>query len=190
MPLLGFGTRMKRADLNVPSSYFHDLASWHSINRVYDPRVVREVRQVRRDAARPELLDNLVQVIEERRGHSLAGSVEDAKIDLASEARAESRSSGWAKDTGVTLSRDDLASNTAHLAENIASRIGRLLQLASLGADDIDALFLTGGSTRLAHLRSAIAAALPQAKVIEGDTFGSVGIGLAIEAGRRFGPGR
>jgi hypothetical chaperone protein len=190
MPLLGFGTRMKRTELNVPSSYFHDLASWHSINRVYDSRVLREVRQVRREAAEPELLDNLVQVIEERRGHSLAGSVEEAKIDLASEANAEIPLDWIGAGRGVALSRDDLAQNTAHLADTIASRIGRLLQLAGLRADDIDALFLTGGSTRLAHLRTAITAALPQAKVIEGDTFGSVGIGLTIEAGRRFSPGK
>ena len=91
---------------------------------------------------------------------------------------------------GVALSRDDLAQNTAHLAETIASRIGRLLKLAGLHADDMDAFFLTGGSTGLVHLRSAIAAALPRAKVIEGDTFGSVGIGLTIEASRRFGPAK
>lgn len=188
MPLLGFGTPMKRADLNVPSSYFHDLAGWHSINRVYEPRVLHEVRQVRREAARPELLDRLVRVIEDRRGHALAGSVEEAKIDLASEPRAEIPLA-WTDDgSSVTLSRDELAGVTAHLAGNIAARIGTLLKLAGLGADDIDALFLTGGSTRLAHLKTAIESALPNAKVIEGDTFGSVGIGLTIEASRRFGP--
>lgn len=188
MPLLGFGTAMKRTELNVPSSYFHDLASWHSINRLYDGRVLREVRQVRREASQPELLDNLVQVIEERRGHSLAGSVEEAKIDLASEPRAEISLAWIGEGQGVALSRDELANNTAHLAGSIAARIGTLLKLAGLRADDIDALFLTGGSTRLAHLRAAITSALPHAKVIEGDTFGSVGIGLTIEAGRRFGP--
>ena len=33
MPLLGFGSAMKRAGLDVPSSYFHDLATWSNINR-------------------------------------------------------------------------------------------------------------------------------------------------------------
>lgn len=48
-------------------------------------------------------------------------------------------------------------------------------------------MFLTGGSTLLPHVRGAITGRLPEARVIEGDTFGSVGQGLAIEAGRRYG---
>ena len=40
MPLFGYGSAMKRAGLDVPSSYFHDLATWSSINRMYEPRVL------------------------------------------------------------------------------------------------------------------------------------------------------
>src|ERR1700710_1522298 len=35
MPLFGFGSPMKRPGLDVPSRYFHDLATWSSINRLY-----------------------------------------------------------------------------------------------------------------------------------------------------------
>jgi hypothetical protein len=35
----------------------------------------------------------------------------------------------------------------------------------------------------------AILAAAPGARVVEGDTFGSVGLGLTVEAARRYGPG-
>ena len=52
----------------------------------------------------------------------------------------------------------------------------------------LDAVFLTGGSTRLAHVRAAILAMAPEARVVDGDTFGSVGTGLTIEAARRYGP--
>ena len=57
-----------------------------------------------------------------------------------------------------------------------------------MSADDIDAVFLTGGSVRLAHVRKAITKAVPAARIVEGDTFGAVGKGLAIEALRRYGP--
>ncbi len=40
MPLLGFGSAMKREGLNVPAGYYHDLATWSSINRMYDPQVL------------------------------------------------------------------------------------------------------------------------------------------------------
>ncbi len=58
MPLFGYGSPMKRAGLDVPSSYFHDLATWSSINRMYEPRVDRRhppgpARGPRAGAARP-----------------------------------------------------------------------------------------------------------------------------------------
>ena len=80
MPLFGFGSAMKRAGLEVPSRYFHDLATWSNINRMYEPRVMAELRQVRREASEPELLDRLVRVVDEQRGHTLAMEVEEAKI--------------------------------------------------------------------------------------------------------------
>lgn len=187
MPLLGFRSAMRRDNLEVPSAYFHDLASWHSINRVYEPKVLRELREVRREAVEPERLDRLVQVIEERRGHALAGAVEAAKIDLAEDSSARIPLGFMGEGLDVSLSRDDLAGNTAELAERIGARIDKVLGQAGLKAGQLDALFLTGGSTRLAHVRHAITAAMPEAKVVEGDTFGSVGIGLTIEAERRFG---
>jgi len=45
MPLFGFGSPMKRPGLDVPSRYFHDLATWSSINRMYEPGVAAEIRQ-------------------------------------------------------------------------------------------------------------------------------------------------
>jgi hypothetical chaperone protein len=83
MPLFGFRSAMKRPGLDVPSSYFHDLATWSSINRMYEPRVMADIRQVRQEASEPELLDRLIRVVDEQRGHTLAMEVEDAKIALS-----------------------------------------------------------------------------------------------------------
>jgi hypothetical chaperone protein len=74
------------------------------------------------------------------------------------------------------------------LAERIAARIKACLAQAGLSAADIDAVFLTGGSVRLAHVRKAITKAVPSARIVEGDTFGAVGKGLTLEALRRYGP--
>ena len=89
MPLFGFGSAMKRPGLDVPSSYFHDLATWSNINRMYEPRVIADIRQVRQEAREPELLDRLVRVVDEQRGHTLAMEVEDAKIALSDARRAD-----------------------------------------------------------------------------------------------------
>jgi hypothetical chaperone protein len=188
MPLFGFGSAMKRAGLDVPSSYFHDFATWSSINRMYEPRVLADIRQVRLEATEPELLDRLVRVVEEQRGHTLAMEVEDAKIALSEKRRADIPLEWVAPGLRAAISRPDLVSHTGKLAERIAARIQNCLSQARLAADDIDAVFLTGGSVRLAHVRKAITKAVPQARFVEGDTFGAVGKGLTLEALRRYGP--
>ncbi|WP_245986211.1 hypothetical protein [Azospirillum thermophilum] len=48
-------------------------------------------------------------------------------------------------------------------------------------------MFLTGGSTLLPQVRGAILTEVPQARVVEGNIFGSVGLGLTVEATRRYG---
>ena len=189
MPLFGFGSAMKRAGLDVPSSYFHDLATWSSINRMYEPRVLADIRQVRQEAAEPELLDRLMRVVHEQRGHTLAMEVEDAKIALSEQRRAAIPLEWVEPGLNAAIARPDLVSNTKQLADRIAARIKNCLVQAGLTSGAIDAVFLTGGSVKLAHVHKAITKAVPSARIVEGDIFGAVGKGLTLEALRRYGPG-
>ncbi|CAN5389287.1 Hsp70 family protein [soil metagenome] len=187
MPLLGYRTAMKRAGLDVPSGYFHDLATWANINRMYESKVMNEVRQVRFEAKQPELLDRLVRVLDEQRGHTLAMDIEGAKIGL-SDAQKTKIALDWIEPgLHAPVARKDLVSHTQTLADRITARIKICLDQAALGPDEIDAVFLTGGSVQLAHVRKAITSAVPKARAIDGDTFGAVGKGLTIEAVRRYG---
>src|ERR1700704_1283531 len=188
MPLFGFGSPMKRAALEVPSRYFHDLATWSNINRMYEPRVMTELRQVRHEAREPALLDRLVRVVGEQRGHTLAMEVEEAKILLSDTSKAGIPLQWVAPGLAAAIGRPDLVSHTRQLAERIAARVKICLAQARLSASDIDAVFLTGGSVQLAHVRKAITKAVPSARIVEGDTFGAVGKGLTLEALRRYGP--
>jgi hypothetical chaperone protein len=185
MPLLGLGSAMNRGDLDVPTGYFHDLATWSSINRLYNGKTLREIEEVRRDARRPDLLARLTTVVEAERGHALAMAVEGAKIATSEEGRGRIDLDWVEAGLHAEIDRPGLKAQTGELARRIAERIDRCLTQASLSADRIDALFLTGGSTGLPHVRAALTACLPRARVVDGDTFGSVGTGLTIEAARR-----
>jgi hypothetical chaperone protein len=190
MPLFGFGSAMKHAGLDVPSSYFHDLATWSNINRMYERPVIADIRRVRQEASEPALLDRLVRVVEEQRGHTLAMEVEDAKIALSDKRQAGIPLEWVEPELHARISRPDLVGHTTQLAKRIADRIKNCLAQARLSADDIDAVFLTGGSVKLAHVRKAITKAVPAARIVEGDIFGAVGKGLTLEALRRYGPGK
>ncbi|MDB5601750.1 MAG: molecular chaperone, Hsp70 class [Xanthobacteraceae bacterium] len=187
MPLFGYGSAMKRAGLDAPSHYFQELATWSSINRMYEPRVAVDIRYVQREASEPKLFDRLLRVLEDQRGHTLAMEVENAKIALSDQKQA-GFSLDWVEPgLSTVIDRPGLMNHTKELAVRIGARIKVCLEQAQLAADDIDAVFLTGGSVQLAHVRRAIVQNLPAAQVIEGDTFGAVGKGLTIEAARRYG---
>lgn len=187
MPLLGFRSPMKKAGVDAPTGYFHDLATWSNINRLYDPRVLREVREVRRDSARPELIERLAHVLETQRGHTIAMAVEDAKIALSADASARIPLSFVEDGLAVDIAREDLVASSRALTARVVASVEECLRQAGVAAHDVDALFLTGGTTQIPHVRAAVTALAPQARLVEGDTFGSVGLGLAIEASRRYG---
>ncbi|MFS8037939.1 Hsp70 family protein [Xanthobacter sp. AM11] len=186
MPLLGHGSPLKRKGLSMPVGIYQDLATWSAINRLYDGRTARAIRELEREAARPDLVSRLARAVEDERGHGLALDVEAAKIRVAEAGATQLDLAVLEAGLSVGIAHEDLVAHTGLLADRIAGRIASCLTTAGLKADDIDALFLTGGSTRLSHVRAAICTCVPGARVIEGDTFGSVGTGLAIEASRRY----
>jgi len=96
-----------------------------------------------------------MRVIDEQRGHTLAMEVEEAKIALAGKRQASVPLEWVAPGLNAAVGRPDLVGHTRQLAERIAARVKNCLAQARLSADDIDAVFLTGGSVRLAHVRKA-----------------------------------
>ena len=75
-----------------------------------------------------------------------------------------------------------------HDLERIVHTARETVLLAGLHADEIDALYFTGGSTGLATLAHRLADAFPHARPVHGDRFASVATGLGLEAQRQFGP--
>jgi hypothetical chaperone protein len=62
-----------------------------------------------------------------------------------------------------------------------------LLTQARLAPDAIGHVFVTGGSSAVPALRAELATAFPAAEFVTGDLFGSVGVGLALDARRKLG---
>jgi hypothetical chaperone protein len=178
---------MKRPGLDAPSGYFHDLATWASINRVYNQHTLREVRDVRRESSQPHLIERLQRVIELQRGHTLAIDVERSKIALSTVDETLIDLEWLEDELCARPDRAALVESSERLTSRIVQTVHECIAQAGLRADQLQALFLTGGTTQIPHVREAVMREMPGARVIEGDTFGSVGMGLTIEAQRRYG---
>ncbi len=170
----------------VPSRVYFDLATWHLINTVYTPKRASELALMRHLYSDTRHHDRLMRVVEQRLGHALAALAEEAKIGVAA--------------GGETLIDLDLVEEDLRLAFDEAQLIhaGKeetlrivqaardTVQAAGVVNRDVNAIYFTGGSTGLAFLSGALAAAFPEARPVFGDRLASVATGLGIHARRIF----
>ncbi|MFC6476802.1 Hsp70 family protein [Pseudomonas asuensis] len=91
------------------------------------------------------------------------------------------------KDLSAELTRPLFEDAIAQLLERIQASVNQLLASAGVAHEQINTVFYTGGSSGIPALRQSIDHLLPQARKAEGDQFGSIGSGLAIEAFKRYG---
>lgn len=187
MPELGLGSETKDGKRYLPVAPYFEFATWHRINRLYHAKPLRDLIGTRNEAKRSDLVGQFIALVEERQGHRLAGAVEGAKIALsdADQHRFEFAS----RDAGidVIMTAADLALALDASVERIATTIGETLQRAGVGPAAIDSLILTGGSTLVPAIVARLRAMFPEAALVRTDVLGSVGLGLAMEAARRFG---
>ncbi len=187
MPELGYLTPTKDGKRNLPAGYFADLATWQRINLLYTAKAKSDLRQMRYEAARPDLVERLIDVVDHRFGHALAGLVERAKIALTGQERASVDVDLPGARFGAEITRDGLEETIRHDIGRVAATVTQTIADAGLRPADITAVFLTGGSTAIPFARKSILSLVPDASVVEGDVFGSVGLGLALDAVRKFG---
>jgi len=191
LPLFGyraFGVAMPDAPAReVPSAVYFDLATWHLINTVYNPSRVAELRGMRSFYADPAQHRRLMSVVTQRLGHELLARAENAKITVA-----EGGTTAIELDQvepGLSAGFDEARAQDALDADldRIVAAARTTAAQAGLGADQIDALYFTGGSTGLRLLADRLQQAFPAARPVRGDRFASVATGLALHAARRFG---
>ncbi len=184
---LGYLTPTRDRKRNLPAGYYVDLSTWQRINLLYSPKAMGDLRQIRYEAAEPRLVERMIDIVTHRQGHALAGCVEQAKIDLTDNAATAISLSLTDEMLDVAVTRAVFDASVSNAVDRIRDTVSATLAGAGLPAARIDTIFLTGGSTAVPLLRSTILAMFPAARIVAGDMFGSVGLGLALDASRKFG---
>ena len=186
MPELGYLTPTKDGKRNLPVSYFFDLATWQRINLLYSNKAMTALKQMRYEAARPELVERMIDIVRHRQGHQLAGKVEAAKVALTLQGEARIQLPLTDEQLDIPVTAEDLDHAIEGAVDRIAETAAGTIRSAGLTPSRIGTIFLTGGSTAVNLVRRRILEAAPEARVVDGDMFGSVGLGLALDAERKF----
>ena len=179
MPLLGH-RHLGPQGREVPSRVFFDLATWHLIQWLYTPSAIAQAQSLRSNYSDRRLHERLMRVLRERHGHHLAHAVEQAKI------RCSVHDAPTQVDLGFVESALSAPMTPAALQDQLNGQLARVVDCAlactrsaGLQPQQIDAVYLTGGSSALKPFQAALRAAFATAPLVEGDLFGGVASGLA-----------
>lgn len=171
----------------IPNRIYFDLATWHLINTVYAPKRVSELALMRHLFLQTKHHDRLMRVVERRLGHALAAHAEEAKIGVAAGGETVIDLDAVEDDLRLAFDEAQLIKAGHDETQRIVQAARDTVQAAGVAPRDVNAIYFTGGSTGLAFLSGALAAAFPAAKAVFGDRLASVATGLGIHARRVFG---
>lgn len=188
MPLLGMGSLMcgSSSDIPVPSMLYHDLTTWHTINNNYTPAHISHVRAIQAMAHDKASIERLITVLKLREGHRILDVIEKAKQSLSDTTQTKIDLGYIESHLEMTIFRNTLNAVIEEHVDQIIKTILETVNEAHIKCSDIDAIFYTGGSTKIPMVRDKVNALFPNAEVVQGDAFGSVGLGLTIDAQRKY----
>ncbi len=183
-PRLGKQARYRSFEkwLPVPQRFFTAFARWHQLSWLKDPKVLADLDAIAETADEPERIQALRTMIDHDLGLDLYAAVTATKTRLSSEAAAPFRFDRYGVTLDATVTRADF---DAWIAEDIAAIGGAMdgaLANAGLGDTDIDAVFMTGGTSHVPAVRALFVERFGPERIHVGNAFQSVASGLALAA--------
>lgn len=184
LPELGKGTtyRSMGRSLEMPRSCFAGFAQWHELSVMKSSRDFRDFKDVARFADAPELVGRFVRLVESDQGYTLYKAVSDTKEALSRDETAEFRFAGPGFEIRRVVTRAELESWIAPELEAIEEALDRVLAASSIAAQDVDRVFLTGGSSFVPAVRRIFERRFGADRMESGNEFVSIANGLATLA--------
>ncbi len=188
MPELGLGGKMRglSGNIQIPSSFYHDLTTWHTINSLYTYQSKNAIHNLKGYALLKNPIERLIKVVDRQLGHKILNEVELGKCQLSSKETVLLDLSFIEKEWLLKTTRAAFEAIISEKVEKLLETCQETLKESGVSNHHIDSIFFTGGSTQIPIIRDSIAKLFPNSKIIQGDVFESVGKGLIIDAARRF----
>jgi len=183
-PALGAGTDMRSMKrlLPVPSWIYGKLERWHHLSFLKAKNVMDLLTRIKTDAVEPQKIAALLHLIKEDLGYQLHQSVQAVKYDLSNELAATFRFHDGTVDVMVKVKRSSFEAWIAEELKQIESCLDSLLRASGVDPRNVDAVFLTGGSSFVPAVRRIFATRFGEQRIRTGNQFTSVAWGLALRA--------
>ena len=184
LPLLGKGGTYRSFDkvLEIPAGHYTDFGDWSRLALMRNRRTLAELSRLQRSATDPAAIARMVAVIEGELGYALYDAVGSVKRALSSEPHAEFVFDAPGLTIEAQVDRRDFESWIAEDLQRIALTVDTALDRAGVAPDQIDHVFLTGGSSQIPAVHRLFEQRFGENRIARGNELTSIAHGLGLMA--------
>jgi len=165
--------------LTVPVSLFANICSWDQMNFFNGLRIKKDLQDYYHYSKRDAKFKNLITLIDNNLGYSVFQAIEKTKIELSGSPLSSFDYSNMEIEINEEISRTQYDAIINKDVQKISAYLDEFLLKNNILAEEIDSLFLTGGTSLVAAIQELFKIRFPHVPVNSGDNFTSVAKGLA-----------
>jgi len=181
-PALGAGGQIRSMHkvLPIPNWIYTKLERWHHLSLLRSREVMSTLHDIEVAAVEPAKIKALIRMVREDLGFHLHKAVQQAKCELSVNAKTEFRFAEAGIHIAAAIKRTDFEAWVAEELDQISACVDALLKHSHVKAKDVDAVFLTGGTSFVPAVRAIFERRFGAARLRAGNEFTSVARGLAL----------
>jgi hypothetical chaperone protein len=166
--------------LGIPDHYYANFARWNQLAMMKANGDLKELRDLARTAIDPAPLNQFIDIIEYDLGFALYRAVSAAKVALSTQDETEFRFRAEGVDIGATITRRAFEGWIAEDVARISATVDEALQRAGVAAEEVERVFLTGGTSFVPAIRRLFVERFGEERLTSADQFESIAYGLAL----------
>lgn len=181
-PEIGKGSHFKSFGklLDVPSNYYINFSRWNQLSVFKSSREFADLKSLVRQAVEPDKLEMFIELIEHDEGYPLYQAVSATKMALSSGDEAEFNFAPLGKAGRKTVRRADFERWIGDDLKTIEGALDDVLASTNTRADEIDRVFLTGGTSFVPAVRKLFTERFDASRIETGGELVSIAHGLAL----------
>ena len=165
--------------LTVPKSLFSNICSWEQMNFFNGPRIRKEIDDYYYFSKKDRKFKNLITLIEHNLGYSVFRSIEKVKIELSTTDSSDFSYHEMDIDIEENIPLSEYEQVISKDIDRIANYLDDFMKNNNISPENIDTIFLTGGTSQVSSIQRLFRERFPQVNLNSGDNFRSVAKGLA-----------
>ncbi|QQV76574.1 Hsp70 family protein [Sphingomonas aliaeris] len=182
LPMLGKGGDYRSFDkiLEIPRGYFSDFADWSKLALMRNRKTLAELDRLKKSAVDQAAIGRMIAVIEQELGYPLYDAVGQLKRALSADTQAHFHFEGAGLAIEADVTRADFETWIADDIARIEQTVDRALAASGTGAEGIDRVFLTGGTSLTPAVRAMFVRRFGEDAIASGNELTSIAHGLAL----------